>query len=110
LLVDDSNPRAVLFQVAAIREHLLHLPRDVSQARLRPEERLALAALVRLQLLDVVPACQPPGEGVPPALHGILGDIENDLSLLSEQLCSGYLNHALLARPLASAIPAKGPG
>jgi uncharacterized alpha-E superfamily protein len=110
LLVDDSNPRAVLFQVAAIREHLLHLPRDISQARLRPEERLALAALVRLQLLDVVPACQPPGEGVPPALHGILGDIENDLSLLSEQLCSGYLNHALLARPLASAMPAKGPG
>ena len=109
LLVDDSNPRAVLFQVAAIREHLLHLPRDASQARLRPEERLALAALVRLQLLDVVPACQPPTEGVRPALHAILGDIENDLSLLSEQLCSGYLNHALLARPLASAIPAKGP-
>jgi uncharacterized circularly permuted ATP-grasp superfamily protein/uncharacterized alpha-E superfamily protein len=110
LLVDDSNPRAVLFQVAAIREHLLHLPRDASHARLRPEERLALAALVRLQLLDVVPACQPPSEGVRPALHAILGDIENDLSLLSEQLCSGYLNHALLARPLASAIPAKGPG
>jgi uncharacterized circularly permuted ATP-grasp superfamily protein/uncharacterized alpha-E superfamily protein len=110
LLVDDSNPRAVLFQVAAIREHLLHLPRDASQARLRPEERLALAALVRLQLLDVVPACQPLTEGARPTLHGILGDMENDLSLLSEQLCGGYLNHALLARPLASAIPAKGPG
>ena len=110
LLVDDSNPRAVLFQVAALREHLLHLPRDTSQARLRPEERLALGALVRLQLLDVVPACQPPSEVGRPALHAILGDIENDLSLLSEQLCSGYLNHALLARPLASSIPAKGPG
>ena len=109
LLVDDSNPRAVLFQVAAIREHLLHLPRDASQARLRPEERLALGALARLQLLDVVPACQPPSEGARPALHTILGEIENDLSLLSEQLCSGYLNHALLARPLASAIPAQGP-
>jgi len=108
LLVDDSNPRAVLFQVAALREHLLHLPRDASQARLRPEERLALGALVRLQLLDVVPACQSPSEGARPALHAILGDIENDLSLLSEQLCSGYLNHALLARPLASAISAKG--
>jgi len=110
LLVDDSNPRAVLFQVAAIREHLVHLPRDASHARLRPEERLALAAIVRLQLLDVVPACQPPSDGTRPALHTILGEIENDLSLLSEQLCSGYLNHALLPRPLASAIPAKGPG
>jgi uncharacterized circularly permuted ATP-grasp superfamily protein/uncharacterized alpha-E superfamily protein len=110
LLVDDSNPRAVLFQIAALREHLLHLPRDASQARLRPEERLALGALARLQLLDVVPACLPPSEGARPALHAILVDIESDLSLLSEQLCSGYLNHALLARPLASALPAKGPG
>jgi uncharacterized circularly permuted ATP-grasp superfamily protein/uncharacterized alpha-E superfamily protein len=109
LLVDDSNPRAVLFQIVALREHLLHLPRDANQARLRPEERLALAALARLQLLDVVPACLPPAEGARPALHAILVEIESDLSLLSEQLCSGYLNHALLARPLASALPTKGP-
>jgi hypothetical protein len=51
----------------------------------------------------------PPAEGARPALHGILVEIESDLSLLSEQLCGGYLNHALLARPLASALPAKGP-
>ena len=109
LLVDDSNPRAVLFQIAALREHLPHLPRDASHARLRPEERLALGVLARLQLLDVVPACLPPAEGERPVLHAILGDIESDLSLLSEQLCGGYLNHALLARPLASAMTAKGP-
>ena len=113
LLVDDSNPRAVLFQIAALREHLLHLPRDASQARLRPEERLALGTLARLQLLDVGPACLPSSdggrEGARPALYAILGEIENDLSLLSQQLCSGYLNHALLARPLARAIPAQGP-
>jgi uncharacterized circularly permuted ATP-grasp superfamily protein/uncharacterized alpha-E superfamily protein len=109
LLVDDSNPRAVLFQIGALREHLLHLPRDASQARLRPEERLALGALARLQLMDVVPACLPPVKGARPALHAILVEIESDLSRLSEQLCSGYLNHALLARPLASAVPAKGP-
>ncbi|HEX7509461.1 MAG TPA: hypothetical protein VF550_22000, partial [Polyangia bacterium] len=95
------------------REHLLHLPRDASQARLRPEERLALGTLARLQLLDVGPACLPSSdggrEGARPALYAILGEIENDLSLLSQQLCSGYLNHALLARPLARAIPAQGP-
>lgn len=101
LLVDDGNPRAVLFQIAALREHLLYLPREVSQTRLRPEERLALGALTRLQLLDVIPACQAQGEGQRPALHAILGEIEADLTLLSEQLCGGYLNHALMARPLA---------
>jgi hypothetical protein len=73
LLVDDSNPRAVLFQIAALREHLLHLPRDASQARLRPEERLALGALARLQLLDVVPACLPPADGARPRAARDLG-------------------------------------
>jgi uncharacterized circularly permuted ATP-grasp superfamily protein/uncharacterized alpha-E superfamily protein len=101
LLVDDSNPRAVLFQIAALREHLLHLPRDATQARLRPDERLALAALTRLQLLDVIPACQSPGPGERPALYAVMGEIETDLGLLSEQLCGGYLNHALMPRALA---------
>jgi len=31
LLVDDGNPRAVLFQIEALREHLLHLPRDATR-------------------------------------------------------------------------------
>jgi uncharacterized circularly permuted ATP-grasp superfamily protein/uncharacterized alpha-E superfamily protein len=107
LLVDDSNPRAVLFQIAALRDHLLYLPREATQARLRPEERLALGALTRLQLLDVIPVCQPRSDGKRPAIHAILGEIEADLTLLSEQLCGGYLNHALMARPLAE-DPGKG--
>ena len=108
LLVDDGNPRAVLFQIEALREHLLHLPRDATQARLRPEERLALAALTRLQLLDVIPACDAPVDGARPALHEILGEIEADLTLLSDQLCGGYLNHALMARPLAQDFAPRG--
>jgi uncharacterized circularly permuted ATP-grasp superfamily protein/uncharacterized alpha-E superfamily protein len=101
LLVDDSNPRAVLFQLAALREHLHHLPHDPAQARLRPEERLALAALTRLQLLDVMPACQTTAQGGPPPLHAILHEIETALSTLSEELCGSYLSHALMPRPLA---------
>ena len=108
LLVDDGNPRAVLFQIEALREHLLHLPRDATQARLRPEERLALAALTRLQLLDVIPACDASVDGARPALHEILGEIEADLTLLSDQLCGGYLNHALMARPLAQDFAPRG--
>jgi uncharacterized circularly permuted ATP-grasp superfamily protein/uncharacterized alpha-E superfamily protein len=100
LLLDEGNPRAVLFQIAALKDHLDHLPGDGSPARLRPEQRLALAALTRLQLLDLLPACEPQ-QGKTPVLYEILGDIEEDLSRLSDQLCGGYLNHAILARPLA---------
>lgn len=104
LLVDDGNPRAVLFQVMALREHLRHLPHDGGQARLRPEERLALGVLTRLQLLDVVPACQAQGEGKPPALQAVLHDVESDLFTLSDQLCGSYLSHALMPRALAGSL------
>lgn len=110
LLVDDSNPRSVLFQLAALREHLHHLPHDQAQARLLPEERLAVGSLTRLQLLDVAPACQAEEDGKPPPILAVITDIETDLSRLSEHLCSGYLNHALMARPLAEAVPPRGVG
>lgn len=100
LLVDDGNPRAVLFQLAALWEHLRQLPHDTS-ARLRAEERLALGTLTRLQLLDVGSACQAGPEGGPPALNAILRDCESDLSALSEELCGSYLSHAQVPRSLA---------
>jgi uncharacterized alpha-E superfamily protein len=109
LLVDDGNPRAVLFQVAALREHLNNLPHEGAQARLSPEERLALGVLTRLQLLDVVPACQAAAEGQPPLLLSLLGAIESDLLLLSDGLCSSYLSHALMPRALASSVAKAAP-
>jgi uncharacterized circularly permuted ATP-grasp superfamily protein/uncharacterized alpha-E superfamily protein len=107
LLLDDGNPRAVLFQIAALVEHLDRLPGDTSRARLRPEQRLALAALARLQLLDLLPACAP-REGKPPVLYELLEEIERDLTRLSEYLCGGYLNHAVIARPLALSVNHEG--
>src|SRR5664279_5254887 len=108
LLVDAGNPRAVIFQIAALRDHLVCLPHEEAQARLRPEERLALACLTRLQLLDVIPACAPPGAGKPPAISGVLGDIADSLSALSDELCGTYLSHAIMPRALAGAAPGEG--
>jgi uncharacterized alpha-E superfamily protein len=108
LLVDAGNPRAVLFQVAALRDHLLCLPHDDTQARLRPEERLALACLTRLQLLDVIPACVATTTGKPPPIYDVLSEIAANLSTLSDALCDSYLTHAVMSRALASAAPGEG--
>ncbi len=108
LLVDAGNPRAVLFQVAALRDHLLCLPHEDAQARLRPEERLALACLARLQLLDVIPACVSTTAGKPPPIYDVLSDVAASLSTLSDALCDSYLNHAVMPRALASATPGEG--
>lgn len=101
LLVDAGNPRAVLFQLEALRDHLAHLPHEEAQARLRPEERLALACLTRLQLVDVVPACASAEPGKAPPILGLLADVAGALSVLSDELCGSYLSHAIVARALA---------
>ncbi|MGD0837560.1 MAG: circularly permuted type 2 ATP-grasp protein [Polyangia bacterium] len=103
LLLDESNPRAVLFQVAALREHLRQLPHD-GQARLRPEERLALSALTRLELLDVGRAQLEEEGGELPQLQRVLDEVEAALAKLSDELCGGYLSHALLPRSLAGGV------
>lgn len=102
LLADDSNPRAVVFQLLALNDHLRQIPHETQQGRLHPEQRLALGALTRVQLLDIYPACQG-GERASdgPPLLGFLKETQRDLLLLSEQLCTGYLSHAVVARPLA---------
>jgi uncharacterized circularly permuted ATP-grasp superfamily protein/uncharacterized alpha-E superfamily protein len=103
LLVDTGNPRAVIFQIAALRDHMVQLPHESAQARLRPEERLALACLTKLQLLDVMPACLPSKDGQPPPIFGVLGEIAGNLSSLSSELCGSYLSHAVMPRALAGA-------
>jgi uncharacterized circularly permuted ATP-grasp superfamily protein/uncharacterized alpha-E superfamily protein len=103
LLVDTGNPRAVIFQIAALRDHMVQLPHEEAQARLRPEERLALACLTRLQLLDVMPACLPSKDGQPPPIFGVFGEIAGNLSSLSSELCGSYLSHAVMPRALAGA-------
>jgi uncharacterized alpha-E superfamily protein len=107
LLVDAGNPRAVIFQIAALRDHLICLPHEEAQARLRPEERLALACLTRLQLLDVLPACAATSAGMPPAIYNVLSEIAESLSALSDQLCGSYLSHAMMPRALAGTTPEK---
>jgi uncharacterized circularly permuted ATP-grasp superfamily protein/uncharacterized alpha-E superfamily protein len=108
LLVDAGNPRAVLFQIAALRDHLVQLPHEEAQARLRPEERLALGCLTRLQLLDVIPACVPDQAGHPPPILAVLAEITGGLSALSEELCGSYLSHAVMPRALAGSPRPRG--
>jgi uncharacterized circularly permuted ATP-grasp superfamily protein/uncharacterized alpha-E superfamily protein len=101
LLADETNPRSVAFQLAALHEHLPQLPRNPSRAGLAPEERLVLGSLSRLRLLDVEAACAPNGEGQRPGLVAVLDELLRNLPALSETLSGSYLSHAVVSRQLA---------
>ncbi len=57
LVADEGNPRAIVFQLAALADHVASLPRDASAARRRPEERIAFEALSEIRLVDVEAVC-----------------------------------------------------
>jgi uncharacterized circularly permuted ATP-grasp superfamily protein/uncharacterized alpha-E superfamily protein len=54
LLCDDSNPRAALFQLFALREHMKHLPNQAEDGLLTPDQRITTRIGSELQLADIV--------------------------------------------------------
>jgi uncharacterized alpha-E superfamily protein len=53
LLLDESNPRSLAYQLASISQHLASLPQSRQGAGLTEERRLILSMLTAVQLADV---------------------------------------------------------
>ncbi|HXJ18796.1 MAG TPA: circularly permuted type 2 ATP-grasp protein [Polyangia bacterium] len=90
LLADERNPRAIVFQLAALADHVASLPRDSSAARRRPEERIAFEALSEMRLVDVEALCTRVDDGRP-ALGALLADLVGKLQALSDAVFLAYL-------------------
>jgi uncharacterized circularly permuted ATP-grasp superfamily protein/uncharacterized alpha-E superfamily protein len=101
LVADERNPRALVFQLAALADHVASLPRDGAAARRSAEERLAFEALSEIRLVDVENVCALAGGGRP-ALGSLLGDLVRKLQSLSDALFAAYLTPATISRALAS--------
>lgn len=104
LLVDESNPRSVAFQLALLSEHVDHLPRDEQQSARSTEQRLALDLLTRLRLADMTTLAQ---AGRPGSRHirrakldVFLRDISEGLLALSDAVTQNYFSHSRPARQL----------
>ncbi len=100
LLLDETNPRALAFQLAALDAHVRRLPRDESLPTRSPEEKLALAMLTRVRLLDVGDLCAPGPNAMRARLDEVLRGFAGDLAALSDSITRSYLSHALPSRQL----------
>jgi uncharacterized circularly permuted ATP-grasp superfamily protein/uncharacterized alpha-E superfamily protein len=101
---DEGNPRSILFQLAALAEHVAALPRDATAARRSPEERIAFEALSAFRLLDVEAACAAEGDARP-ALRDLCSGLVANMQKLSDALSGSYLAPATVSRSLASPGP-----
>jgi uncharacterized alpha-E superfamily protein len=95
LLLDDTNTRALAFQLAAVSDHVRSLPRDPRAPSPTREERLIEEALARLQQLDPDSVHRDGVEGARRVME-LLGSIGDDLRALSETITYFYFSHAEL--------------
>ena len=93
ILVDETNPRAVGFQLAALAELVRNLPGEAADAETRPEPRIVLAGQAALRLCDVDAFCEPEPTGRRTALGDFLDQESGHLRRLSDAITQRYLSH-----------------
>ncbi len=92
LLVDESNPKSLAFQLSRIVGHLEHLPRQQEKRFSYQEERIALKMLTGVRLLELY-NIQYGGEqnGSQEDLSHFLTTMLTDLKDLSQHITGHYL-------------------
>jgi uncharacterized circularly permuted ATP-grasp superfamily protein/uncharacterized alpha-E superfamily protein len=106
LVIDETNPRSIGFQMAALAGHVAHLPRDESSPVLSGEERAVMAGLGTLRLADVTTLAATDFDGTRPQLGQMLGRLDASLRSLSESVTHRYLVHSAPRRRLGEDLSA----
>ena len=99
LLIDESNPRSIAFQIETLADHLRHLPQDDDSATLSKEQYLITDMGSQLRLADVHALCaKRNARGKRVDLAKILERKESQSYELAEVLARKYFSHLLPTR------------
>ena len=101
LLADETNPRSVAYQLAALSGHMGQLPGQARGPSLAAaDDRLALVGIDRVRTADMVELGMTDEQGRRPQLAALLEQLGRDLPRLSDALSASYLSHAAVSRQL----------
>jgi uncharacterized alpha-E superfamily protein len=104
LVADESNPRAVAYQVAAIEQHIGGLPREARHPQQNPHIQRIVQLRCKLRLTDLRAACQPSSSGFRTGLESLMTEIIAVLEQVAVVVSQIYFSHAEVSRRLS------GPG
>ncbi len=92
LLTDESNPRAIAFQLAELVRHIDSLPQSSDRGQRIDEQRMALALLTNVRLADVAALARSEPDGTRPRLTRLLDEEIAVLPALSDVIGKRYFN------------------
>jgi uncharacterized alpha-E superfamily protein len=92
LLVDESNPRGVAFQLARIEQHIDALPQSDAGGSRTEEQRLALSLLSAVRLADIAALSQAEPSGARKELQKLLDEQSTALAALADSIGRRYFD------------------
>jgi uncharacterized alpha-E superfamily protein len=95
LLMDETNPRALAFQLTALSDHTAHLPDDPQDIRRAERRNRAQQLLVRLHQLRAWDLAQAWEHGSSQPLDSLFNDLLHELELISSELSHTYFSHTI---------------
>lgn len=103
LLVDEDNPRSLLFQLSVAKRHLDALPKAPDDPFPRREQALVLRAVSDLRLLDFPALARDPEGAERARLGDLLERLRGEIPEVSDCLTRTWLSHAETTRQLSRA-------
>jgi uncharacterized circularly permuted ATP-grasp superfamily protein/uncharacterized alpha-E superfamily protein len=110
MVADESNPRAIAFQLARISRHLAELPRDPMHPNGDRDQQLMRELREFIQSANLVELCGPAEDGTRKPLIAFLASISERTAKLSEAIAQLYFTHAAISRNLGQIGEEPAPG
>jgi uncharacterized circularly permuted ATP-grasp superfamily protein/uncharacterized alpha-E superfamily protein len=92
LVVDETNPRSVGFQLHSISAHFDGLPRDPQAIQQPGERKIVLELATGVRVADVYALAHSEEDGTRPALKMLFTQLSTELPKLSEAITRRYFN------------------
>jgi uncharacterized circularly permuted ATP-grasp superfamily protein/uncharacterized alpha-E superfamily protein len=98
VLLDDTNPRSLLFQLNQLVKHFEKLPRERESAHLSPGQRVLIECVTRLRLLDPRPINRLRNHWHESDVGRVITETLADLPRLSDAIAVSYFAHSTISR------------
>lgn len=105
LLADESNPRSLAFQLAALASHMDHLAANRRSTFYGPLQRQTIWLTGALRTADMEALARPDEDGDRRNLDGFLEVLRSRLWEMSETLTREYFTHAVSRSSAPAAMP-----